>query len=432
MTVTQFLNEYYVDYASYSTLRMIGSAIDGLKNSSRKIVCTTLDKNIKTETKLFPQYASKVAEHTGAIVTLAQNYAGTNNIPLLVREGNFGTRFNQEASAPRYIQSYGSKELFDMFNNDDSDILIQQEFEGQRIEPVFYVPSLPILLINGSLGVSTGFKQEILPRNPEKIKKYLTNRLNGKQTRGDVFTPWFNGFEGEIVQGETSRQWIIKGIVKRINASKVEITEVPIGYDLKGYLKVLDDLEEQGVIKSYNDKSDDKKSKFRFEVSFAIKDLRDMTDDELLEKLKLIKKTSEIYTCVDEHNRIVVFDNAQEIFDYYFDIKMKYLKIRKEHLLKKMDFDIDVLMSKHRFIEAVVSEKIKVAKKKKDDIIKQIEKHGQIIKVDDSYDYLLKMPIHSLTSEKMEELSVKIKETLKESQVLEEITLERMWENDIS
>lgn len=432
MQITQFYNTDYVDYANYSTLRQLGSAIDGLKNSSRKIICTVLDKNITNEIKV-AQLNSKMAEYTeylhgdasGVIVTLAQNFTGTNNLPLLDREGNFGTRFVPEASAPRYIYTNGSKELWNLFNKQDNNILNQQYFEGDKIEPVFYLPTLPLLLINGSFGTASGFKQDILSRNPESLKREVQNRLQGKKSRVNNFVPYFEGFNGTVEQGETSRQWLIKGTFKRISVTKVHVTEIPVGYTLKSYIKVLDKLEEDKVITTYKDKSDG--DTFLFELSFLSATLKNLSDDQLMTKLKLIKKVSELYTCINEHNTVSVFDSAEEIFNYYYETKIKYLHKRKTHLLEQLENDIRLLFSKYEFIKNVVENNIKVNGAKKVEIIKDIKKFENIIKYDDSYDYLLRLPIYSLTEEKMKELLDKIKNNKKELDVLSNKSVETLW-----
>ena len=239
MQLSNFFNSDFVDYASYDNLRKIGSCIDGLKNASRKVIFTVLEKNIKEPIKV-SQLANKVAEYAeylhgsldGVVVNLGQDFAGTNNVPLLQKKGNFGTRFAQEASAPRYIFTYGSKNLFTLFKKEDLKILKEQMFEGERIEPVFYVPTLPLILVNGSEGVSSGFAQKILPRNPKSIIKYLTNKIQGKRNKKDLLKPFFNDFKGTVEQGETSFQWLIKGKIERTNKNQMIISEIPVGYDL--------------------------------------------------------------------------------------------------------------------------------------------------------------------------------------------------------
>ena len=432
--LSEFYNSDFVNYSSYDNLRKI-SQIDGLKNASRKIIYTLLEKNVKNFVKV-SQLGAMICQFSdylhgnldNVVVTLGQNYAGTNNVPLIEKKGNFGTRFSNDASAARYIFAKGSDELFKLFKKEDTAILVNQYFEGYKIEPQFYVPTLPVLLLNGSEGISSGFAQKILPRDPKKIKKYILDKLSGKNPRGD-FTPAFNGFSGTVKQGETPNQWLIEGVVEKIAKNKVLIKEVPIGYDLKSYLKTLDSLEDDKKIVSYKDLSDD--DVFKFEVTFLTKDLEQLSDDDILERLKLIKKVSENYTILDENNKIKEFNNAKEICDYYINFKLSYVQKRKDYLIEKYNSDLDILKSKIAFIKGVTQNEIIISKKKKDEIVKQLEKTQGIIKVNDSFDYLLKLPLYSLTAEKILELEKQLKETKDSLKELKETTSEILWTKDI-
>lgn len=434
--VTDFFNSEYVSFASYDNLRKVASLVDGQKNAARKILYTVLEKNVKDKIKV-SQLSSKCAEFAeylhgsmdNVIVNLAQDFIGSNNIPLLQKKGNFGTRFTPEASASRYIYTYGSEEFFELFKKEDTAILKHQFFEGMQIEPMFYVPTLPVILINGSEGVSSGFAQKILPRNPELIRKHIKNILQGKKGLKEAFTPYYKGFNGTIEQGENSSQWLIKGIVNRIGVNKVSITEVPIGYDLKGYLDVLDDLEEKGVIQSYRDKSED--DVFLFEVTVPSKSLKEWSDEELLNKLKLIKKVTENYTVIDDNNKIRVFDSAEEILNAYTQVKVQYMQKRKAFLQNKLDEDIRFDYSKYLFIKLIVEDKLKIAKRKKDDIIKDLNKIEQIVTKDDSYEYLLAMNILSLTEERMNKLEQDIKEKKEQLDTLIKKSVEQLWMDEL-
>jgi DNA topoisomerase-2 len=435
MKISEFFNNDYVNQASYDNLRKIASLVDGQKNASRKILYTILEKNVKEKIKV-SQLGSKVAEFAeylhgnldGVIVNLGQDFPGTNNIPLLQKKGNFGTRFSQEASASRYIYTYGTSQFFELFRKDDTPILKHQFFEGQQIEPMFYVPSLPILLVNGSEGVSSGFAQKILPRNPDDVKKYITAKLNGKNPKVQL-VPYYSGFNGTIEQGENSSQWLIKGIAKVTGINKVEITEVPIGYDLKSYIDVLDDLEDKKVIQSYRDKSED--DKFHFEVTVPSKDLKAWPMDELMNKLKLIKKVSENYTVIDENNKIVVYESASEILDHYIRVKLVSLASRKEHMKGRLEEEIRYDYSKYLFIKMIVENELVVAKRKKADIIKDLDKVKDILTKDDSYDYLLNMNILSLTEERMTKLETDIKLKKSELDTLIKKSIEQLWLEEI-
>lgn len=432
MKISTFFENDYVDQASYDNLRKIASLVDGQKNSSRKIIYTVLEKNIKDEIKV-SQLGSKVAEFAeylhgnldGVIVNLAQNFAGTNNIPLLTREGNFGTRFAQEASASRYIYTYGSKEFFQLFNKNDNAILVKQYFEGEQIEPRFYLPTLPLLLINGSEGVSSGFAQKILSRDPQKIKKAIKQTLEGSVYNTNLLIPYFEGFNGVVQQGENQQQWLIKGIVQRKSINKVEISEVPVGYDLKGYISVLDDLEDKKIIQSYKDKSEN--DKFLFEVTINSKDLKEWDDDTLLNKLKLIKKVSENYTCMNELNKIQVFENASEILKRYVEVKLDFLQKRKDYQIETLNSDIKFDFSKYLFIKNIVENKLIINKRKKSDIEIDMDKIENILRKDGSFDYLLNMNILSLTEERMQKLQDDIKSKKDQLDALTKQDIKDIW-----
>jgi len=435
MKITEFFNDQYVDFSSYDNLRKIASLVDGQKNATRKILYTILEKNINNKIKV-SQLGSKVSEFSeylhgnldGVIVNLAQDFSGTNNIPLLQKKGNFGTRFSPEASASRYIYTFGTSEFFELFKKDDIPILNHQFFEGEKIEPMFYVPSLPMLLINGSQGVSSGFAQKILPRNPRKLKQYIIKILEGRDCKLSL-KPFYRGFNGIITPGEHSSQWLIKGIVKRKGINKVQITEVPIGYDLKGYIKILDILEDKKIIQSYCDKSED--DNFLFDVNIASKFLKEWSDDELLIKLKLIKKVTENYTVMDDRNKIQVYTSIKEILNKYIKIKLKYMTKRKEYQIRKFEDDIDSNFSKYTFIKMIVNDEIKVNKRKKIDIISDLDKFDKIIKRDNSYDYLLNMNILSLTEEQMYKLETYIRIKKKNLNSLIKKSIEELWKEEI-
>lgn len=434
MQLSDFFNSDFADYASYDNLRKIGSCIDGLKNASRKGIFTVLEKNIKEPIKV-SQLANKVAEYTkylhgsldGVVVNLGQDFAGTNNVPLLQKKGNFGTRFAQEASAPRYIFTYGSKNLFTLFKKEDLKILKEQMFEGERIEPVFYVPTLPLILVNGSEGVSSGFAQKILPRNPKSIIKYLTNKIQGKRNNKDLLKPFFKDFKGTVEQGETSFQWLIKGKIERTNKNQITISEIPVGYDLKTYIKVLKTLEDNKVILDWDDLSD---KEFKFIVKMNPKDLDKLSEDEILDKLKLVKKVTENLTCLNANNQIQEFQSAEEILDYYFKVKMEYLGKRKDYLVQELKTDLDILNAKITFIKAILDKSLVIEKQPKDKIVKNLEKIITV-KVQDSYDYLLNMPLYSLTLEKIKALTETLKNSKLKLRETQEKTLENFWLEDL-
>lgn len=430
--LTDFFNKDFVNYASYDNTRKIASYIDGLKSGSRKVAYTILEKSIKEPIKV-SQLASKVAEFAeylhgsldGVIVTLGQDYCGTNNLPLVQKKGNFGTRFTPEASASRYIFASGSEAFFKLFNAEDTPILEHQNFEGEEIEPKFYTPSLPVILINGSEGVSSGFAQKILPRNPEDVKKAVVYYIKNNKTF--PLTPWFKDFKGAIEKGDNPNQWLIKGTLKRIAPTKVQITEVPVGYDLKGYIKVLDDLQDADVISDYKDLSD---SEFNFVVTMPKAQLDAATTDDLLVQLKLVKKVTENFTCMSEDNSIVEFQSDEDIIKAFCEVKREYMAKRKAHNIEVQKSALDILGAKIRFLKLVISGKLKVSKRPVQDVEADLKDLG-FSQVSGSYDYLLGQKIWNLTETHLAKLEQQFTEQQAALNDYEALTVDKIWARDI-
>lgn len=408
--------EDFKSYPAYDNIRKIASVVDGLKNSSRKVIYYCLKHNVPKPVKT-SQIKSQIenatdylhGDITGVVETLAKNYTGTNNINLLEPHGNFGTSMVKQASASRYTFTKPSDDLYDLFDKNDLKILDRQWFEGNEIEPVYLMPKLPLLLINGSEGISSGYAQKILSRNPTNIKTAIIKKLKGNHRYNAK--PWFRGFRGTVEAGDKHGQWIIKGKVERLNTTTLHISAVPFTYDLAGYLKVLDKLEDDGVIKGYDDNSE-------LEFDFTVKMTRDKlasykTDDDLMKALKLVKPVTENYTVQNEKNRVTEFDNVDQILDYFIDVRKQFLDKKIGYMLDKIGSELETLQSKRTFIQEVVDGTIVINNRKKKDIEKDLEGYTTIIKIDDSYDYLLNMNLMSMTHERIKKLDQEIKEKKK-------------------
>lgn len=434
--ISNFLNTRLANYSSYDNLRKIASCIDGLKNASRKVLHTVHDLKIKNKVKVLQlsNECSKYADYLhgsldGVVVTLGQNFSGTNNIPLLQKSGNFGTRSVPKASAPRYIFANGSKEFFTLFKYEDDDILEHQYFEGNKIEPRFFVPTLPLLLINGSEGISSGFAQKILGRKAENVKKCLINKLQGKPIRKDWLTPYYNDFNGSFESDpNTPNRWIIKGKIEKISNIVYLIKDIPFTYNLKSYLNVLDELQESKVISKYTDESNGE-NVLQFRVWFPRGTT--ITESEIYDKLKLVKPITENYTCIDENNKIKIFNNAEEILDYYIEVKKKYIQKRKDNIIEKLTFSINLLKSKMFFIKGYINNSITVVKVSEENLLKQLRSFSEILDYD-NYNYILRMPISSLTKEKIQDLSEEIKSKTNDLNTLKKMTVNDIWISDLS
>lgn len=439
MKISDTLKGEYTQFAMYASYRNIACYIDGLKPSSRKIVYTVRKNNIgpnkKTkvanlisETSSQTEYLHGEDSLVGVTVGMATRYVGANNIPIMYPSGNFGSRFEKLWSAKRYIYTYYDERFNELFHVDDDPLLISQQFEGKVIEPKYYVPTLPLLVINGSKGaIGFGYKQDILPRSEEEVTRYIKTKLNGKAPRAK-FIPHFNGFKGNVLVDESGpNKYIIQGVFKRINTTKLEITEIPIKYQLEQYLKVLDKLVDDKVIKDYEDLSDDD------QYNFIISTTREFTkhsDEKIYDILGLNEKFTEFYTCIDEDNSIRVFDNIKEIVDSYMDIRLEYYDKRKANILKDLNRELLIRNEKVKFITEIIKSTIEVHKMNKKDAVTLLEKKGYT-KIDDSYNHLLNMPIYSLTKDTLKMLKGKIADTKVDIKTVKAKTNKSMWLDDI-
>jgi len=436
MKITDFYNIEYLQSALYQSFRSIANYIDGLKPSGRKVIYTVGKNNIQNKLKS-SQLCSKVAEETqylhgeqslsGVIVNLAQTFIGSNNINILKPEGNFGSRYINEPSASRYIYTQKSEWFDKIFHPFDNLILDEQYFEGEKIEYKYYVPVLPLILINGCEGIGNGFAQKILPRKIEDIKKEIENKLASPKYKIKSITPYFKGFKGKIKPNSESHKWIVEGCIEKIGAAKLQITEIPIGYELKQYIDILNDLVDKKVIKSYDDNSKDDEFDF---IIYTTKEFIGKSENEILNELKLIKVYSENYTCIDENNTVREFDSDADILEAFIDVRLKFYIKRKKVLLEEMGNKLKIAENRLRFIKAVIDNPIILMNKKKIDVEKWLKKEE--FDEFESYDYLLKMPMYSLTIEKLNDIEKDYQELKKEFDILEKKTPKKLWLDDLN
>ena len=439
------LTDYYENdvpaYACYDNLRKI-CGIDGLKLSQRKIIYTAFkrcyDSWIKTDTmcaqtQIDTNYIHGAANLESVIDNLTAGYVGANNYPLLIgNSGGFGCRISPRPSAGRYTRIKMADIAKKLFIDVDNQILEKQFFEGDYIEPKFLIPVFPIMFLNGSNGMSTGFSNDLQPRNPLEIIEYIKKKLSGCQKPRMELLPWFRGHQGQVMYNSEMNRNESFGVIVKNNMTSYTITELPIGAEYQKYVEYLDKLCENGTIQDYDDMCDPKTDKIHFEI----KTTREFTrkhevDRKLYETLHLVKSLPETLCCIDENNRVKEFESIQAILDAFIELRLKYYNKRKEYLLDELRKSLGQLASKYLFVKGIIDKTIVVANKKKDDIVKQLEKIDKIIKVDGSYDYLLRMPIHSLTVEKLAELKKQIVDGKEELKKTKETTIETMWLNDL-
>ena len=442
--VSEFFKTDYQQYGMYDNFRMLASVTDGMKPSARKVV-HTVSKMRQGEILKVAQLAPRVSEDTnylhgegslcGVIVGLAQDFIGSNNINLLAPEGSFGSRMVQSAAAGRYIFT-GKSKMFDrMFIAADADLLPKQEFEGDPIEPRHFAPVLPLLLINGSEGMGSGFAQKIMPRKVKDVAKVVKDMIRGGAPQKII--PGFEGFKGKVRirvnrndAGEKTGETVeVFGAFRRKDSTHLEIYELPIGHCLKSFIDTLNDLEEKGVIRGFEDYSNTKKDEFLFEVAVS-RQFAEQDDEDILNQLKLVKRTSENFTCIDEKNSVVEFNDETDVLRVFFELRMKYYVARRQRMIDDLEEELKVLSARARFVEDVVEGRLEVFRRKKVDVEADMDRIGYVRR-DGSHDWLLSMGIMSLTAENIAVLREKIAKAEKELEKVRSTTVGEMWTKDI-
>lgn len=440
-TYKSFFDEEFIQFSMSDNIRSIPSIVDGFKPSQRKIMYTMFKNNYKEKVKVgnfSGDVISKTSYHhgnqsiEGAVINLAQNFINTNNINLLEPLGNYGSRLKggKDAASSRYIFTKLSPITRHIFKDVDDNILEYLDDDGFLIEPKFYTPIIPMCLINGTEGIGTGWSTFIPKYNPKDVVKYLVNKLQDKKIKMDII-PYYKNFTGDIKFDDIKNRYVTYGIIKKINMSTLKISELPIGVWNDAYYETLDKLAEKNIIKDYSKNDTDIKVDITINIAReTLKDLEDSGED--LIKLFGLESYLSIsnFMLWNINGKIKKYANIYDIMDEFYDIRLEYYEKRKIHILDKLDREIKINFNRMKFINAILKGNIVLNKMKRENIENQLIEM-EIDKLDDSFNYLLNMPLISLTSEKLHELKESSEKKKEEKKIVLEISTNQMWLTDL-
>jgi DNA topoisomerase-2 len=435
-SITEYLDQDYAMYGMYTLEnRAIPSVIDGFKPTARKIIYIA-DKVWKTGTekplKIF-QLGGKVAAdahyHHGdgslnsAIIGMAQSFK--NSLPLLEEIGQFGSLRSPEAGAARYISTKTTKNFRLLYK--DFELLESQYEEGVQIEPEFFLPIIPAVLLNGSSGIAVGFATNILNRNPIDLVDACLNLLNGRKV--PTLLPWWKEFSGEVKPTGNPNQYVMSGSYKVANTTTVEISELPPSITYQKYEAHLNSLLEKGTIYSYDDNCS---GGINYTLKFSRNTLADLIKKGKLDSLlKMQENETENLTCLDEFGKLKIFESVTELVEYFVKFRLSYYDKRKSYLLDKISKELTVLSNRAKFIKLIIEGKLIVSNRPKAEIVTNLEKL-KFDQVNDSYNYLLSMAISSLTKEVYEQLIKEVGEKSDELKKVQETEPIDMYRTDLN
>jgi DNA topoisomerase II len=412
MQVKQFVDEQLRLFSIYDNQRSIADAIDGFKPSQRKVIFGMLERGenaSEARVETLANYIAGVSDYhhgatglIGTIAKMAQTFAGSNNINLLMPNGQFGSRLDPTPGAGRYIMSELSKNFRTFFKKADDSILEFQYSDDQKIEPVRYFPILPMLLVNGCSGTATGYATEIFSYNPAEIRDAILAKLSNKKKTKELI-PYFEGFTGKVYRN--GRQTIIEGAYELVNSTTIRITELPIGTYQDDYKEFLNKLEDEGIIKDYTDSSTE--TSFDFEIKIprvtSGTPIFEMTREEVMKTFKLIARNTENFTCWGHDGKMKCFDTAEEIIDYFVDFRLSKYEERRLKLIENLTKDLVWSNEKLRFIRFYLKNPSDFSKKGKQELHDLLVKNKFV-----EIDRLLQIRIYSLTKDEIEKLEKEI------------------------
>jgi DNA topoisomerase-2 len=458
-----FINKELIHFSKYDCDRSIPNVMDGLKISLRKILYAAFKKNLTTEIKV-AQFTGYVSEHSGyhhgeaslnaAIVGMAQNFVGSNNINLFQPNGQFGTRLQggKDSASERYIFTQLSKITRCIFPDMDDKILKYLNDDGLMVEPVFYAPIIPMVLVNGSKGIGTGFSTEILCYDPLQIISVLKNKVTAVAATAVAalhdteFIPYYEGFTGTIMKIAESK-FLIKGKYEKVGTDKIRITELPVGLwtdDFKEYIESLTETTDKNgkkvnpIVKDYDDMSKD--TTVDFIITLHKGKLEELESAALDNNCNNLEKQFRLFTTVsttnmhlfDANDKLKKYANVNEIIDDYYETRIVLYQTRKDYMIDMLNRELIVLSNKTRYIRENLEGTIDLRRKSKDVVNQMLtEKRYTVINDDCDYKYLTELPMNSVTEEKVNQLEKQHNDKQIELNTLLSTPIEKMWFDEL-
>lgn len=476
LTYNDFINKELILFSNSDNERSIPSMVDGLKPGQRKVLFTCFKRNDKREVKV-AQLAGSVAEmssyHHGemslmmTIINLAQNFVGSNNLNLLQPIGQFGTRLHggKDSASPRYIFTMLSPLTRLLFPPKDDHTLKFLYDDNQRVEPEWYIPIIPMVLINGAEGIGTGWSCKIPNFDVREVVNNIRRMLDEEEPL--PMLPSYKNFKGTIEE-LASNQYVISGEVAILNSTTIEISELPIRTWTQTYKEQVLEPMLNGTEKTPPLITDYREYHTDTTVKFIVK----MTEEKLAEAervgLHKVFKLQTSLTCnsmvlFDHVGCLKKYDTVLDILRDFFELRLKYYGLRKEWLLGMLGAESAKLNNQARFILEKIDGKIIIENKPKKELIKVLIQRGydsdpvkawkeaqqkvpdeeeneesdnensdSVAESGPTFNYLLDMPLWYLTKEKKDELCKQRNEKEQELNTLKKKSPSDLWREDLA
>ena len=433
ITLGDFIDREMIHFSKYDCDRSIPNMMDGLKVSQRKILYSAFKKNLVNEIKV-AQFSGYVSEHSGyhhgenslngAIVNMAQTFVGSNNINLLMPNGQFGTRLQggKDSASERYIFTNLNKITRMIFKKEDDTILNYLNDDGTLVEPVYYLPIIPMILVNGTKGIGTGFSTDIPCFNPIELIDYIHKKMED-ETHTYEFIPFYKGFTGTI-EKDGDRRFITTGKYK-IDKNTITITDLPIGTWNEDYITHLEKCVTDNKLKDYKDQSTDTMVYFKLTLKDA------MTEADILKTFKLTTSLSiNNMNLFDNHDKLKHYDEVFEICDDFINNRLNYYEKRRLHLISILSEEMEILKNKCKYINEVLNDTLDLRKKSYSQITDLLTTK-KYIQINDNYNYLIKMTMDSVCQENIDSLNKQLNAKIASYEQLMNTDNKGIWKKEL-
>jgi DNA topoisomerase-2 len=427
LPVTEFVHRDLANFSAEDIKRSIPHVVDGLKPSQRKVIYACLKKNLTSDMKV-AQLSGYVAEQTayhhgeaslqGTIVNLAQNFVGANNLNLLEPSGQFGTRLagGKDAASSRYIFTRLNPITKKIFDPTDAPVLTYVVDDGQTVEPEFYAPVVPMVLVNGAEGIGTGFSCSVPPYDLEVIKHNLMCALD--QVAMAPMVPHFKGFKGKVTKTK-DHTWVLEGLISK-EGTQLHVTELPPGRWIQDFKEHLDELLDKGLIQKFENHSTETVPDFR---------IWGYGGDDPAKDLGLTRTihTSNMHL-ISPNGSVKKYGSPEEILIDYLEVRIGIYKKRKAWLLKEFENEIGWLAEKARFIRGVINTTIKVMNTPLAQIqaqLKSAEFREEI------WSKLMDIKTYQYTKEEVDKLMALIAKRTSDRDALKATSVVQLWKNNL-
>lgn len=471
-----FVDKELILFSIADCERSIPSAIDGFKPGQRKILFACFKRNLVRSIKVV-QLAGYVSEHSAyhhgeqslvqTIVAMAQDFIGSNNVPLLQQDGQFGTRLQggKDHAAGRYIFTKIAQLTRLMFHPADDYVVQYRDDDGLSVEPFHYVPILPMALVNGTSGIGTGFSTNIPSYNPMEIIDNLIRLMRGEELV--PMKPWYFGFTGTIEEKEKGK-FTSHAVFEVRPDGVVSISELPVNVWTQNYKRFLEEIRERELIVQYHEHNTDVTVDFEVFVHPQVLEQWTAQDcvEEKLQLREFIHATNII--AFNRDGQLTKYLDAEALLREFYLIRLEFYGKRKDYLLGELSRLTSKLENMARFVREVVDGVLIVTKRKKKELLEELrrrqyvtfppfnkkkmsaatvdageEEEGggggeeeevdspEVLRATRDYDYLLGMKLWNLTAEMIARLEAQLAKARADTEALNRRSPKELWVEDL-